>query len=426
MAQYAVRVRTPDGWQDLAIMGPKGDPGPTGSQGPAGATGPQGSTGPQGPASTVPGPQGPAGSTGATGSQGPKGDPGATGSTGPAGSTGSQGPQGVPGATGPTGPIGPQGSGVPLGGAAGQVLAKNSSADNDTLWVPAAAVSGLGGWKTPCRLMTTANVTLSGLQTIDGYNLLEGDRVLVRAQSSASKNGIYVASAGTWTRAADADTWNKLVLALVPIENGNSNTPRAFRSDAQQNVGTLEFNAINFFDVAFQLGVSPTRPERAMPGNVSVDYIANTNTMTGGLYLNNQKITSVLNPTNAQDAATKNYVDARRLDQAALPTASVDMNGQRIINLLDPIGSNEGATKNYVDTRPAVRKYVTTFGDGAAKNFTITHNLGTPDVVCTVYRVANPCDVVDVEIELTTTNVLTIRTPLATPTFNQYAVVVIG
>src|SRR5262245_20733444 len=39
-----------------------------------------------------------------------------------------------------------------------------------------------------------------------------------------------------------------------------------------------------------------------------------------------------------------------RLDQIALPTASLNMNGQRIINMLDPIGSNEGATKNYVDS----------------------------------------------------------------------------
>lgn len=59
--------------------------------------------------------------------------------------------------------------------------------------------------KSPCRSATTANVTLSGLQTIDGITLAGGDRILVKNQADATTNGIYVASSGNWTRASDFD-----------------------------------------------------------------------------------------------------------------------------------------------------------------------------------------------------------------------------
>ncbi|HTU12526.1 MAG TPA: right-handed parallel beta-helix repeat-containing protein [Allosphingosinicella sp.] len=59
--------------------------------------------------------------------------------------------------------------------------------------------------KEPCRVATTGNITLSGLQTIDGVALAANDRVLVRAQTTATQNGIYLAASGSWTRATDFD-----------------------------------------------------------------------------------------------------------------------------------------------------------------------------------------------------------------------------
>lgn len=59
--------------------------------------------------------------------------------------------------------------------------------------------------KLSVRAATTANITLSGTQTIDGVALLPSDRVLVKNQSTASENGIYVAAAGAWSRSSDAD-----------------------------------------------------------------------------------------------------------------------------------------------------------------------------------------------------------------------------
>ena len=53
--------------------------------------------------------------------------------------------------------------------------------------------SGLGQ-KAPVRVATTANVTLSGLQTIDGVTLEADDRILVKDQTTTSENGIYAAT----------------------------------------------------------------------------------------------------------------------------------------------------------------------------------------------------------------------------------------
>lgn len=61
--------------------------------------------------------------------------------------------------------------------------------------------------KNSVRVATTENIDLTtgGLLTIDGVTLAANDRVLVKDQSTASQNGIYVVVDGTWTRATDAD-----------------------------------------------------------------------------------------------------------------------------------------------------------------------------------------------------------------------------
>jgi phage-related tail fiber protein len=66
------------------------------------------------------------------------------------------------------------------------------------------AITGLD-FKASVRAATTANITLSGPQTIDGVALIAGDRVLVKDQTTPSQNGLYLVAAGAWTRTADAD-----------------------------------------------------------------------------------------------------------------------------------------------------------------------------------------------------------------------------
>jgi hypothetical protein len=66
--------------------------------------------------------------------------------------------------------------------------------------------------KAPVRAVTTTNVTLSGLQTVDtSVVLVDGDSVLVAGQTNGVQNGIYLAHTGAWVRRTDADGANELV-----------------------------------------------------------------------------------------------------------------------------------------------------------------------------------------------------------------------
>lgn len=90
-------------------------------------------------------------------------------------------------------------------------------------------VSGGVVWLAAVRAATTANITLSGTQTIDGIALDVGDRVLVKDQTTGSQNGIYVVASGSWTRATDFDTASQ-----AEISTGKS----VFASDGTTNGGT--------------------------------------------------------------------------------------------------------------------------------------------------------------------------------------------
>lgn len=84
--------------------------------------------------------------------------------------------------------------------------------------------------KAPALVATTANITLSGLQTIDGIALADGNRVLVWQQTDAKLNGIYNASSGPWTRAIDADSNDQWAAGLqVRIARGTNYAGYLFR-----------------------------------------------------------------------------------------------------------------------------------------------------------------------------------------------------
>ena len=82
-------------------------------------------------------------------------------------------------------------------------------------------LTGTIAMKAPCAAATTANITLSGLQTIDDVLLEVLDRVLVKNQTLATQNGIYDVSATAWTRAADFDGVLDVVAGTtVPVMRG--------------------------------------------------------------------------------------------------------------------------------------------------------------------------------------------------------------
>jgi hypothetical protein len=177
---------------------------------------------------------------------------------------------------------------------------------------------------------------------------------------------------------------------------------------------------------------------------------------TSSLNLSSQKIINLLDPTLAQDGATKNYVDTRtitltgaitgsgalgtsiattltnintsqitnfnaavtafRLDQFAAPIASVSLGSQKITNLLNPTLAQDGATKNYVDTSisgagiaPNTAKYIIQTANGSLanaqvlgaltsgllKNATTTGVLSTAVAGTDYYSPGNPTRILD-------------------------------
>lgn len=111
--------------------------------------------------------------------------------------------------------------------------------DYVTLAQMQAAIQGWK-WKEPVRAATTANVTLSGTQTIDGVALVAGDRVLVKDQSSGAANGIYVVAAGAWSRATDLDAASEALGATVFVSEGTTqgNSQWKMTTDAPITIGT--------------------------------------------------------------------------------------------------------------------------------------------------------------------------------------------
>ncbi|WP_420415932.1 BNR-4 repeat-containing protein [Marinovum algicola] len=72
----------------------------------------------------------------------------------------------------------------------------------------------------PVAVATTANITLSGEQTLDTDVTTSASRVLVKDQTDASENGVYVSAAGAWSRATDADTAAEIAQKAVLVEGG--------------------------------------------------------------------------------------------------------------------------------------------------------------------------------------------------------------
>ena len=68
------------------------------------------------------------------------------------------------------------------------------------------AVEGLA-WKDSCRVASQANVNLSSPgASIDGITLTVGDRILVKAQTVGSENGLYI--------------WNGAAVSMFTVPTG--------------------------------------------------------------------------------------------------------------------------------------------------------------------------------------------------------------
>lgn len=82
--------------------------------------------------------------------------------------------------------------------------------------------------KDPVQAASTGDIVLTGIQTIDGYSVMPGDRILVKDQTNGVENGIYIANAGVWTRTTDLPTGDHAARAAVNVLNGVQNGSALF------------------------------------------------------------------------------------------------------------------------------------------------------------------------------------------------------
>ena len=224
-------------------------------------------------------------------------------------------------------------------------------------------VEGLA-WKDSCRVATQSNVNLASPgATIDGITMASQDRILVRAQSTASENGIYVwnGSAVAATRALDASTFAELEQAVTTVEEGTS-AATTYRQD--QVNGTIGSSSINW--VTF--GTAAPAASETTAGVAEIATQAEVNTGTDDLRI-------------------------------VTPLKLATWSGR-------------------------IKKYATNIGDGSATSYTVTHNLGSLDVQVAIFQNSTGDEVIT-DITHATTNTLTIVFATA-PASNAYRVVVVG
>jgi len=235
--------------------------------------------------------------------------------------------------------------------------------------------------KASCVAATTANITLSAPQTIDGVSVLTGDRVLVKDQTSPAENGIYVAAAGTWSRSTDADTWVELTSAFTFVEAGTVNADNGFVCTVNPG-GTLGSTAVTWvqFSGAGQItagaGLTKTGNTLDVGTASSSRIVVNSNDIdlaTTGVGASTYqsvtvdtygRITAGTNPTtlagyNISDAYTQTQVNnalALKLDLAGgTMTGAIAMGTNKITGLGNPSVAQDAATKTYVDTADALK-----------------------------------------------------------------------
>ena len=224
-------------------------------------------------------------------------------------------------------------------------------------------VEGLA-WKDSCRVATQSTINLASPgATIDGITMASQDRVLVRAQSTAADNGIYVwnGASTAMTRSLDASTFDELEQAVSTVEEGTS-AATTYRQD--QINGTIGSSAISW--VTFG-AAAPAASET-----------------TAGI----------------AELATQAETDA----------------GTDDLRIITPLKLATWSGR--------IKKYSVSIGDGSATSYTVTHNLASRDVHVTVYN-ASTYDEVITDVTHSTTNTLTIVFATA-PASNAYRVVVIG
>jgi hypothetical protein len=139
--------------------------------------------------------------------------------------------------------------------------------------------------KEAVKVATTANITLSGTQTIDGVSVSADERVLVKNQSTATENGLYLCKASSWTRTDDLAAGSDASSVFVFVDQGTVNSENGFVCTSSKGSAVVDTNNLSFtqFSGAGQITASDGLSKSG--NTLSVDLKSN-----GGLVIESGEI----------------------------------------------------------------------------------------------------------------------------------------
>ncbi len=215
-------------------------------------------------------------------------------------------------------------------------------------------------WKAAVNLFADANVPLTGTDgtlVVDGHAALDsgdvGYRLLLTGQTTATENGIYeyTVSGGNYTlvRAADADSDAELHGAAVFVMEG---TTYGSTSWIQVNHYVASF-ADQEWDQFSGAGTYIAGNGLSLTGN---EFSIDTDVTATKTYVDDEiDAHSLLTSTHGVSGDIVGTSDQQTLSNKVLGTnvdlgADLDAASFKVVNLADPTSAQDAATKAYVDT----------------------------------------------------------------------------
>lgn len=233
--------------------------------------------------------------------------------------------------------------------------------------IPELTMAKLPGaaYKQSVRCATTANITLSGTQTIDGIAVVAGDRVLVKDQTTASQNGIYVVAAGAWTRSADADASSEIGAAIVNVDEGTTNGGELWTTTFK-TTDTLGTTAMNWYEVLYN------------SGTWAISTSGSAATLTTARTLWGQSFNGSANVTGALSSVTTIGMSGQLTNTVATGTAPM------VISSTTRVANLNVATAGTADTFTTARTIgISGAVTGTATSFNGSANITIPTTVST-------------------------------------------
>lgn len=183
-------------------------------------------------------------------------------------------------------------------------------------------------FKAPVRCATTANITLSGFQTIDGITPTSTDtnlRILVKDQTSAVTNGLYEMSTGSWVRCKDMDGAGDVVKGTrVYVVNGTTNGDTGWVVSAADPivVGTDSITFSEPSDEAAVAAAAAAASEAAAAASAATASTQATNAATSATTASTQATNAATSASNAATSASAASTSASAASTSASNAAA--------------------------------------------------------------------------------------------------------